>query len=99
MNCTIPIFKLSFHMVIFPTEPLFSLRGTPGFCRTSFAIDNDLTSVQSDVSLKVVLLVNSVCEVTSVRKVKGEGSVWGDLGCFVNLPYFLVRYAVVPIMD
>jgi hypothetical protein len=40
-----------------------------------------------------------VCMITSVRKVKGEGSVWGDLVCFVNLPYFLVRYVVVPIMD
>jgi hypothetical protein len=40
-----------------------------------------------------------VCEVTNVRKVKGEGRVWGDLVCFVNLPFVLVRYVVVPIMD
>jgi hypothetical protein len=33
------------------------------------------------------------------ERVKGEGSVGGDAGCFVNLPYFLVRYVVVPIMD
>ena len=30
---------------------------------------------------------------------KVEGSLGGDLGCFVNLPYFLVRYVVVPVMD
>ena len=39
------------------------------------------------------------CETRSVRNVKGEGSLGGDLGCFVNLPYFLVRYVVVPVMD
>ena len=46
--------------VIFPTEHLFSLRGTPGFCRTSFAIDTDPTSGQSD-SLKDLLYVSSLC--------------------------------------
>ena len=30
---------------------------------------------------------------------KVEGSVGGDLGCFVDLPYFLVGFVVVPVMD
>jgi uncharacterized membrane protein len=33
------------------------------------------------------------------ERVKGEGSVGGYLGCFVNLPYFLVRFVVVLVMD
>ena len=37
------------------------------------------------------------CYTRSIRK--GEGSVEGDQGCFVNLPYLLVRYIVVPVID
>ena len=33
------------------------------------------------------------------ERVNCEGSVGGDLGYFVNLPYFLVRCVVVPVMD
>ena len=55
IKCITLIFKLSFYTAIFPTALLFSLRGTPGFCRTSFAIDTDPTSAQSDVNLKVLL--------------------------------------------
>ena len=29
------------------------------------------------------------------ERVKGEGSVGGDLGYFVNLPYFLVLYVTL----